>query len=211
MRASVSRLASRCRIKSTKRSDALIKLEDILVTRKWVGFPVPRQEDLRFVKGEATYVDDLDIDCHHAAILRSTYAHARIKAINTSRAEALEGVFAVITGREVARETKPVSARAITKPATQYIMAVNKVRYMGEPVAAVVAEDPSIAEDALGLIDVEYEPLSPVVKIEDALKEDAPLIFEEAGSNVLLHDKMIHGNIEDAIRKIFLCRLRVAY
>lgn len=179
----------------------MIKLEDILVTRKWVGFAVPRQEDLRFVKGEATYVDDLDIDCRHAAILRSTYAHARIKEIDTTRAEALEGVFAVITGREVARETKPVSARAITKPATQYIMAVNKVRYMGEPVAAVVAEDPSIAEDALALIDVEYEPLSPVVKIEDALKEDAPLIFEEAGGNVLLHDRMVHGNIEDATRE----------
>ncbi|MFQ5917384.1 MAG: xanthine dehydrogenase family protein molybdopterin-binding subunit [Candidatus Binatia bacterium] len=179
----------------------MLKLEELLVTRKWVGHPVPRKEDLRLVKGEGSYVDDLDIDCHYAGIFRSDYAHARIKSIDTTRAQALKGVLAVITGKEVAQETKPVSARAITKPARQYVMAVDKVRYVGEPVAAVVAEDPAIAEDALALIDVEYEPLKPVVKIEDAIKEDAPLIFEEAGSNILLHDKMVHGSIEEAYRE----------
>lgn len=177
------------------------KLEELLVTRKWVGQPVPRKEDLRLVKGEASYVDDLDIDCHYVGIFRSDYAHARIKSIDTSRAQALKGVLAVITGKEVALETKPIPARAITKPARQYVMAVDKVRYVGEPVAAVVAEDPSIAEDALDLIDVEYEPLRPVVKIEDAIKEDAPVIFEEAGSNILMHDKMVHGNIEEAYKE----------
>jgi 2-furoyl-CoA dehydrogenase large subunit len=179
----------------------MLKLEELLVTRKWVGQPVPRKEDLRLVKGEGSYVDDLDIDCHYVGIFRSDYAHARIKSIDTTRAQALKGVLAVITGKEVALETKPVPARAITKPARQYVMAVDKVRYVGEPVAAVVAEDPSIAEDALALIDVEYEPLRPVVKIEDAIKEDAPVIFEEAGSNVLLHDKMVHGNIEEAYKE----------
>lgn len=177
------------------------KLEELLVTRKWVGQPVPRKEDLRLVKGEASYVDDLDIDCHYVGIFRSDYAHARIKSIDTSRAQALKGVLAVITGKEVALETKPIPARAITKPARQYVMAVDKVRYVGEPVAALVAEDPSIAEDALDLIDVEYEPLKTVVKIEDAIKEDAPVIFEEAGSNILMHDKMVHGNIEEATKE----------
>lgn len=177
------------------------KLEELLVTRKWVGQPVPRKEDLRLVKGEASYVDDLDIDCHYVGIFRSDYAHARIKSIDTSRAQALKGVLAVITGKEVALETKPIPARAITKPARQYVMAVDKVRYVGEPVAALVAEDPSIAEDALDLIDVEYEPLKTVVKIEDAIKEDAPVIFEEAGSNILMHDKMVHGNIEEAYKE----------
>ncbi len=179
----------------------MLKLEELLVTRKWVGHPVPRKEDLRLVKGEGAYVDDLDIDCHYVGIFRSDYAHARIKAIDTTRALALKGVLAVITGKEVALESKPVSARAITKPARQYIMAVDKVRYVGEPVAAVVAEDPSIAVDALALIDVEYEPLKLVVKIEDAIKEDAPVIFEEAGGNVLMHDKMVHGNIEEAYKE----------
>lgn len=179
----------------------MLKLEELLVTRKWVGQPVPRKEDLRLVKGEASYVDDLDIDCYYVGIFRSDYAHARINSIDTSRAQALKGVLAVITGKEVALETKPIPARAITKPAIQYVMAVDKVRYVGEPVAAVVAEDPSIAEDALDLIDVEYEPLRPVVKIEDAIKEDAPVIFEEAGSNILMHDKMVHGNIGEAYKE----------
>ncbi|MDP6559054.1 MAG: xanthine dehydrogenase family protein molybdopterin-binding subunit [Candidatus Binatia bacterium] len=180
---------------------AVLKLEDILATRNYVGHPVPRKEDLKFLKGEGSYVDDLDMDCHHVGILRSVYAHARIKVIDTSRAEALKGVLAVITGKDVARETQPIPARAISKPVKQYIMAVDKVRYVGEPVAAVAAEDPYVAADALGLIEVDYEPLDPVVKIEDAVKKDAPVIFEDVGSNVLLHDKMVHGNIEEAYKE----------
>jgi 2-furoyl-CoA dehydrogenase large subunit len=176
----------------------MLKLDEILVTRNWVGKAVPRQEDLRFVKGEGTYVDDLDMECHQVAILRSPHAHARIKNIDVTKAQALKGVIAVLTGKEVAAQTKPVSARAITRPATQYVMAVDKVRYVGEPVAAVAAEDRYIAEDALELIDVEYDPLPPVVKIDDALKADAPLVFEEAGTNVLMHDLMEHGDIAAA-------------
>ena len=179
----------------------MMKLDEILVTRNWVGKPVRRKEDIRLVKGEAAYVDDLNMDCYQAAILRSPYAHARISRIDLTKAAALKGVVAVLTGQEVARETKPISARAITRPATQYVMAADKVRYVGEPVAAVVAEDRYIAEDALDLIEVEYEPLKPVVTIEDALKPDAPLVFEEAGSNVLMHDKMQHGDIEQAYRE----------
>src|SRR3989304_183149 len=179
----------------------MMKLDEILVTRNWVGKPVRRKEDIRLVKGEAAYVDDLNMDCYQAAILRSPYAHARISRIDLTKAAALKGVVAVLTGQGVARETKPISARAITRPATQYVMAADKVRYVGEPVAAVVAEDRYIAEDALDLIEVEYEPLKPVVTIEDALKPDAPLVFEEAGSNVLMHDKMQHGDIEQAYRE----------
>ncbi len=179
----------------------MMKLEEILVARNWVGKPVRRQEDLKLVKGKGLYVDDLDMDCHHAAILRSPYPHARIRHIDVSRAKASGLVLAVITGREIARETKPVAPRAITRPARQYVMAVDKVRYVGEPVAALVAKDPYAAEDALALIDVDYEPLEPVVSIEDALKENAPLVFEEAGSNVLLQDKLVHGNIEEVYKE----------
>ncbi|HZD39734.1 MAG TPA: xanthine dehydrogenase family protein molybdopterin-binding subunit, partial [Terriglobales bacterium] len=179
----------------------MLKLDEILVTRNWVGKAVPRQEDMRFVKGEGSYVDDLDMECHQVAILRSPHAHARIKNIDISKAQALPGVVAILTGKEVATQTKPVSARAITRPATQYVMAVDKVRYVGEPVAAVAAEDRYIAEDALELIEVEYDPLPPVVKIEDALKEDAPLVFEEAGTNVLMHDLMEHGDMAAAYKE----------
>ncbi len=178
-----------------------INLDEILVTKNWVGKPIPRKEDLRFIRGGASYVDDLEIDCYHAAILRSSHAHARIKSIDASRARALKGVFAILTGQEVAQQTKPISARAITRPATQYVMAVDKVRYIGEPVVAVVAEDPYAAADALDLIDVEYEALQPVVKIEDALEPGAPLVFEEAGTNVLMHDKMEHGDIDAAYQE----------
>jgi 2-furoyl-CoA dehydrogenase large subunit len=179
----------------------MLKLDEILVTRNWVGKAVPRQEDMRFVKGEGTYVDDLDMECHQVAILRSPHAHARIKNIDVSKAQALQGVIAVLTGKEVAAQTKPVSARAITRPATQYVMAVDKVRYVGEPVAAVAAVDRYTAEDALELIDVEYDPLPPVVKIDDTLKADAPLVFEEAGTNVLMHDLMEHGDIAAAYKE----------
>lgn len=179
----------------------MIKLEEILVTRNWVGKPVPRKEDLKFVKGQGTYVDDLELDCYHAAFLRSPYPHARIKSLDVGRAHASDQLLASISGQEILRDTKPVSPRAITRPAKQYIMAVDKVRYVGEPVAAVVAKDPYSAEDALDLIDVAYEPLEPVVQIEDAIAETAPLIFEEAGSNVLLHDKLTHGDIDKAYKE----------
>jgi len=179
----------------------MMKLEEILVTRNWVGKRVKRQEDIRFVKGEASYVDDLDMDCHQVAILRSPHAHARIKKIDVTKAQALKGVVAVLTGKEVAEQTKPISARAITRPAIQYVMAVDKVRYVGEPVAAVAAEDRYIAEDAIELIEVEYESLPPVVNIDDAIKPDAPLVFEEAGSNVLMHDFMEHGKAEEAFKE----------
>ena len=175
--------------------------DQLFATRNWIGKSVRRNEDVRFVKGEGVYVDDLNMDCAHVAFLRSVFAHARIKRVDTSRAEALKGVLAVITGAEVARNTEPLVPRAITKPARQFVMAVDKVRFVGEPIAAVVAEDRYIAEDALDLIDVEYEPLTPVVRIEDALKADAPLLFDEAGSNVLLHHKLDHGDVEKAFRE----------
>lgn len=179
----------------------MLDLNEILITRNWVGKPVRRDEDVRLVKGEGQYVDDLPLDCYHVAFVRSLYAHARLKKIDTSQAEALPGVVAVITGPEVAQQTNPVVPRAITAPAKQYVMASEKVRYVGEPIAAVAAVDAATAEDAAELIDVEYEPLPPVVEIEDALRKDSALIFEEAGSNILLHDKLQHGDIEAAYRE----------
>src|SRR5262249_60380474 len=81
-------------------------------------------------------------------------------------------------------------------PARQHVMASKKVVYLGEPIVALVAENRYIAEDALELIDVEYEPLPPVVEIQDALKPDAAILFEEVGTNDLLHDTMDHGDYE---------------
>src|ERR1043166_8343600 len=103
----------------------MMDFDQLFATRNWVGKPVRRNEDVRFVKGEAAYVDDLNMDCAHVAILRSIFAHARIKKIDTSRAEALKGVLAVITGAEIARCTDPLVPRAITKPARQFVMAAD--------------------------------------------------------------------------------------
>lgn len=179
----------------------MMDYDKLFVTRNWVGKPVRRNEDVRFVKGEGTYVDDINMDCAHVAILRSILPHARIKRIDTSRAEALKGVLAVITGPEIAQETEPIPPRAITRPARQYVMAADKVRYVGEPLVALAADDRYIAEDALELIDVEYDPLPSVMRIEDAIKPEAPLLFEEAGSNILLHHNLDHGDVEKAFRE----------
>ena len=178
----------------------MMDFDKLFVTRNYFGKRVRRNEDEKFVRGEALYVDDIDMDSAHVAILRSIFAHARIKKIDTSRAEKLKGVMAVVTGPEVCAQTKPVPPRAITVPAKQWVMGGAKVRYLGEPLVAVVAETRAIAEDALELIDVEYEPLKPLVDMNEALKPDAPLLFEEVGTNALLHDTMTHGDIEKALK-----------
>jgi CO/xanthine dehydrogenase Mo-binding subunit len=179
----------------------MLKFDEIFVTRDWFGKPVRRAADKRFVKGEGSYVDDLPFDCAHAGFVRSPHAHARLGKIDTSKAEAMTGVLAVMTGPEVAALTNPVGARAITRPARQHVMATGKVRYVGEPVAIVVAENRYILEDALEVVEVEYDPLPVVVEIDDAMRSDAPLVFEEAGSNILLHDTLSHGNIDEAFRE----------
>ena len=123
--------------------------------QNWIGKPLRRLEDARLLTGQGRFTDDIAVaNQAHAAFVRSPYAHARIVAVDASGARAAPGVIAVLTGQEVARQTKPISARAITRPATQYIMAVDKVGYVGEPVAAVAAEDRYLAEDALELIEI---------------------------------------------------------
>jgi CO/xanthine dehydrogenase Mo-binding subunit len=179
----------------------MMDFDQLFVTRNWFGKPVRRNEDTKFVRGEALYVDDLNMDCAQVAIARSIFPHARIKSIDTSKAEAVKGVLAVITGPELKKQTKTLPPRAITAPAKQWAMAADKIIYLGEPLAAVVAEDRYIAEDAVELIQVEYEPLPPVVRIEEALKPGAPVLFEEVGSNDLLHDSMTHGDFEKAMKE----------
>lgn len=170
---------------------------------KSVGEPVKRIEDLQLLQGRAGYMDDFDFaDQHHAAILVSPYAHARIRKIDASKARDLPGVVYVLTGEEVVEKTKPLVSRAAAKsPTSHYIMAVGKVRYFGEPVAAVVAKDKYVAHDALELIDVEYEPLETISSIDQALKPGAPLLYEELGKNELISDKFSFGDVAQAFKK----------
>ncbi len=181
----------------------MLSLQELMKRRKYIGQAFRRLEDLKLLKGLGGFTDDIELaDQHYAAILRSPYAHAKIKSIDVSKALKLPGVVYVLTGEEVAKLTKPMYARAAPRsPTTHYIIAKGKVRYHGEPVAAVVAKDRYTAYDALDLIEVEYEPLPTVMSIEEALKPDAPLIYEELGTNIIIHDKFEFGDLEIAFNR----------
>ena len=154
-----------------------------------IGHSVKRKEDDRFIRGKGTYVDDVVLpNMLHMAILRSPMAHAKITSIDTSRAGALPGVVAVVTGDLMAQHN--LAWMPTMSGDTQAVLATDKVRFQGQEVAAVVAESPYIAKDALELIDVEYEPLPPVVNPEQAAAPDAPVIRtdkEGVDSNHIYH------------------------
>ncbi|MFE9171852.1 aerobic carbon-monoxide dehydrogenase large subunit [Streptomyces kebangsaanensis] len=144
-----------------------------------VGFGrMPRKEDARFVRGHGTYVDDVRLPgMLYGAILRSPLAHARIVSVDTSAAEAHPKVKAVITGETLAG--LGLAWMPTLSYDTQAVLATDKVRFQGQEVAFVVAEDRYAAQDALELIDVEYEPLPAVVDARRALDPDAPVIRDD--------------------------------
>lgn len=136
----------------------------------WVGRPLLRVEDHTLLRGRGRFLDDLvPVPAPAAAIVRSPFAHARITRIDASAARELPGVVGVVTGTEVAEVTRPFPA-VIPSPVPYRAAAVDTVRYAGEPVAVVVARDRYLAEDALALVEVDYEPLEPVLTPEAALE-----------------------------------------
>src|SRR4029077_20441526 len=152
-----------------------------------IGNPVERIEDLRFLRGRGQYVDDLTCaGLLHAAILRSAVAHGRIRAIDTSAARARPGVHAVITAADIG-EVPRIPMRQEPLPALnrylQPVIAHDKVRYVGEPLALVVADSAALAEDALKAIEVEIEPL-PAVADRDAARRHDVILFDAAGTNL---------------------------
>ncbi len=130
----------------------------------WVGRPLPRLEDDALLRGEGRFIDDLDPvpNARHAAVLRSPFAHARITRLDATAAVELPGVAGVLTYEDVAELSRPFPS-GIDSPIPHYATALGTTRYVGEPVAVVVARDRYLAEDALELIEVEYEPLGPVL------------------------------------------------
>jgi aerobic carbon-monoxide dehydrogenase large subunit len=144
----------------------------------WLGRSIKRKEDDRFIQGRGNYVDDISLPgMLHMAILRSPFAHARIRSIDTSRAEALPGVVAVVTGELLAQHN--LAWMPTMSGDTQAVLATDKVRMQGQEVACVVADDVYVAHDALELIDVDYEPLPPVTTPQQALEEGAPIIRDD--------------------------------
>ncbi|MGM0591899.1 MAG: xanthine dehydrogenase family protein molybdopterin-binding subunit [Halobacteriota archaeon] len=146
---------------------------------KVIGQNMDRKEDPRLMTGHGTYVDDVELpNMAEAAVLRSPHAHARIVDIDTSRAEALDGVDYVLTGQKMAEQTSTGPLPTFSSPPTeQYCLAVDRVRHVGEYVAAVVAEDRYVAEDALDLLDVEYERLPTVIDAHEAVDSEGDAVI----------------------------------
>ena len=169
--------------------------------KKWVGKRLKRKEDVRFLTGKGQYVDDLDLPgTLYAGLVRSPYAHARIKGIDLSKVQETPGVICTLTGHEVAELTSPVpnNLRTPYSEIEDYCMAIDKVRHTGEVVAAVVTEDKYLAEDVLDLVEVDYEPLDPVVDPEKAMDSNSPLVHENVPSNIVWDGKYEYGDVEGA-------------
>ena len=168
-----------------------------------VGSRIKRREDPRMIMGRGTYVDDIQLPrMTYAAILRSPYAHARILSINVDKAKALPGVVAVMTGADLQGQNVPCGwTLPDMKVAPHPALAIGKVRYTGDAVAVVVAEERYLARDALDLIEVDYEPLPVVVDAEKAIQAGAPQLHDEVPNNTTFVWKVAGGDIEQAFRE----------
>ena len=166
----------------------------------WLGASVKRKEDDRLLRGDGRFLDDIDdTQALHVAIARCPYPHARIRAIDVSRALDKTGVEAVLLGEQVAARTEPITLLRPfpgTAPTLFYGMAHPVARYEGEPVVAVAAVDRYVAEDALELIDIDYEPLPHVVTVAEALRPGAPQLHPGVPSNVVVESTVRAGEPE---------------
>lgn len=175
-----------------------------------VGARVLRSEDPRILTGRGRYIDDFTFPgMVHAAFLRSTVPHGRLLSVDASEARELPGVVAVYTGEDMARlstactpgSTIGMNAAPGMKVPTFYSLCTDKVRYVGDPIAMVIAESRAVAEDALELIVEDIEMLDPVVTYADALASDAPLVFDELGDNLAMTGEMTIGDIDAVFAK----------
>ena len=174
-----------------------------MAATQFFGQPVRRNEDPRLLTGQALFVDDVQLEeMAHVAFLRSPYAHARILGIDVSRARAREGVLAAYTAADLGDYWKPGPLLVPPPPIegiefnerNQVPLAKDKVRFAGEPVVMLVAEDRYIAEDALQDIEVDYEPLPVVADLAAALRADSPLVHDDLGSNLCTHVVQTKGD-----------------
>ena len=166
---------------------------------KWIGQDMKRVEDPRLLTGKGKYIDDLEFpNMAHAAVLGSPHAHARVKSIDISKAQALPGVILVFTAKDAEEQTGPVASFS-SPPTPQHCMAIDKIRHVGEVVAAVVAEDPYIAEDAIELIEVDYEILPANVDPEKAIHAtgDAVIHPDRGPTNCAYDQEFKFGPVDE--------------
>src|SRR5579884_1165299 len=174
-----------------------------------------RREDLNLITGHGHYVDDLKSPAGrppalYMSVVRSPYAHAHIGQISLDTARALPGVVAAFSGEELARTMGTIEIAAAGKKPVRHPLAVGKARYAGDPVAVVLAEERYLATDARDLVDVDYEPLAAVVDPEAALNPNAPLLYDEFGSNVAFVSQLTGGDIQAAFAQAdHISRLRI--
>ena len=170
-------------------------------TNPWVGQSIKRKEDRRLLVGEGQYLADIVLPrMIMMGLVRSIYAHAKITNIDTAQAAAQPGVHAVLTGEDV-RHLGPVlsdmstpNLPGVTKRPIFWPLSIDEVKYVGDPLAVVVARDKYTLEDALELVDVDYDPLDVVIGPERALQPDAPLLYPDWGDNVLYHQHIPAGD-----------------
>jgi carbon-monoxide dehydrogenase large subunit len=170
----------------------------------YAGQPLKRLEDPRLLTGHGAFVDDIRLpDMLHACVLRSPHAHARLRAIDVEAARRLDGVVAVLTGADIAGALHDLPTRAMEgewqveamHAPEQPVLARDKVCYVGQPVAVVVASDRYVARDAMDCIQVDYEPLQPILDPLEAARENSSPIHEHLGTNIALrirHDRQGH-------------------
>ena len=167
-----------------------------------IGARIKRREDPRLIQGLSHYVDDIKlVNTLHCTFLRSDYAHADIKSINTEAAESLSGVVKVITGADIQGKVGSIPCAAEIeglKVPDHPALAVDRVRFVGEPIAAVVATDPYIARDALDLIEVEYDELPVVVDLDKAIESDSTVIYDEFDDNIAFTMPLDAGDVDAA-------------
>lgn len=165
---------------------------------KGVGAPLLRKEDYRFLTGQGRYLDDVVVPAAlHAHFVRSPHARASIRMIDIEEARQAPGVVAIVTGRELSEWTTPLRmAPPIEglKPVEMTALPIDRVRFVGDPVLCIVAQDRYLAEDAAELVSVEYDVLEPAADLDRALAPDAPLVDETLSSNLVSHQSFSAGD-----------------
>src|SRR6267378_1238871 len=170
-----------------------------------IGRSLKRLEDGRLLRGEAQFVDDLRPErCLHVSLLRSPVASGRLGGVDTSAALGAPGVVSVFTAADLVGSCRPLAVHLTTPGAVspeRPILAADRVRFVGEMIAAVVAESRYLAADAVELISPDIEHLPAVVTFEDALAEKAPLVHEAVPENIYYLGHRSYGNVEDAFER----------
>jgi aerobic carbon-monoxide dehydrogenase large subunit len=178
-----------------------------MVLSRYVGATVRRKEDPRLITGKSTYVGDLHLPgTLHVAFVRSQYPHANITNVDTSAAESMPGVYEIVVGADAAGVVNPARANEATPSPgdsastniSQYPLAIGRVRYVGEPIAAVVADSEVKARDAADAIMVDYDPLPSVTNMDKAVEDGAPQLYDDHPNNIAGSFEKQAGDIDAA-------------